>query len=392
MRERKPGVFELRVFIGKDPQTGKNRQISRTFRGGKTSAKKELARLETEVGAGQHRTSAGTYGQLLDAWIETRRASGRSETTLRGYEQVADTWIRPSLGNLPLSKITVHRLDQLYAGVSKAGRSPNTVGHVHAVVRASLNQAVKWGWITTNPAMATTRPHVPEVEHELPNIPELHKILEHADAEDEDLGRLLRVAAAIGARRGELCGLQWPDVDTEHNVIRIRRVVVDVKGEVIIRTTTKAHQHRTISIGTAAVDALETHRAAIEERARDLGCELLKGAFVFSREPDGSAPLRPDWVTGGFKRSAIKAGLVDDNGKVNTHLHHLRHLYATVQLAAGVDVAVVSKHLGHKKISTTTDIYQGAIPGSGADAAAILDGLLGFDRPERGPLEIEGLT
>lgn len=386
MRERRPGVWELVVDVGTDPATGRRRQMSRTIRGGKRTAESRLAALVAEAEAGQHRSTAGTVDGLLDAWLEVKEAAGRSPTTMRTYRQVADLWVRPAIGALPVTKVTVRRLDQLYASVSAAGRSANTVAHVHAVVRGALNQALRWGWITSNPALATTRPHVPKAEIAPPTVAQLRRLLAQAAEADEDLGRMLVVAVALGARRGELCGLRWADVDLEAATVRIRRAVVDVRGEVIVKDT-KTHQARTVDVDAGTVAVLERHRAEVELRAATHRCTIGPDSYVWSRMPDGSEPLRPELVTKAYSAAAIAVGLcreVDGRRRATTRLHDLRHLNATLQLAAGVPVATVSERLGHAKQSTTLDIYNQVMPGSGKDAARRLGELLGPER-EEGP-------
>jgi len=82
MRERQPGVWELRVRAGRDPLTGKHRQISRTFRSSGRQASKALARLVTEAQDGSHAGSDKTVGELLDRWIDHLEARGRTPRPL----------------------------------------------------------------------------------------------------------------------------------------------------------------------------------------------------------------------------------------------------------------------------------------------------------------------
>jgi integrase len=69
MRERMPGVWEIVVQAGRDPITGKHRQISRTFRGSLREAKKARAELIVEVGKGRHTGSRATLDDLFGEWI-----------------------------------------------------------------------------------------------------------------------------------------------------------------------------------------------------------------------------------------------------------------------------------------------------------------------------------
>jgi integrase len=100
----------------------------------------------------------------------------------------------------------------------------------------------------------------------------------------------------------------------------------------------------------------------------------VRDAFVFSREPDGSLPLLPDWITVAFKKAATAAG-------VPAHLHQVRHLSAQAQLDAGIPLAIVSQRLGHDRQSTTTDIYNRRTRPRSPEAAAALGRMLDGPTP-----------
>ena len=94
-------------------------------------------------------------------------------------------------------------------------------------------------------------------------------------------------------------------------------------------------------------------------------------AFVFSSEPDGSRPWRPNWVTKRFTARRRAAGIEE------FRLHDLRHFMATQMLAAGVPIVVVAQRLNHAGASTTLNVYAHAIPGGDRRAAELLARILG---------------
>ena len=69
MRERSPGAWELIVEAGRDPVTGRRRQVSRIFNGNVREAKKARAALLTEVGKGRHTGTRVTVDHLFEDWI-----------------------------------------------------------------------------------------------------------------------------------------------------------------------------------------------------------------------------------------------------------------------------------------------------------------------------------
>jgi integrase len=99
--------------------------------------------------------------------------------------------------------------------------------------------------------------------------------------------------------------------------------------------------------------------------------------FVFTSEPDGSRPLHPDTITGGFQRLRERTGLA------GVRLHDLRHLHATQLLAAGVPVRTVSGRLGHANAATTLNVYGHFLEASDRQAADVIGGLLAAPTRQR---------
>jgi len=100
--------------------------------------------------------------------------------------------------------------------------------------------------------------------------------------------------------------------------------------------------------------------------ARDVGADLMAGAFVFSSRPDGAKPWLPNWLTKRFIAARCAAGLP------HFRLHDLRHFMATQMLAAGVPIATVSQRLSHARASTTLNVYAHSVPGGDRRAAETL--------------------
>ena len=88
MREKRPGYWELRVFAGADPLTGRRHYRTRAFRGTKRQAQSALAVLVTEVDGGVVQPKKMTVGELLQAWLEHIEHLGRSRSTLVGYRRI----------------------------------------------------------------------------------------------------------------------------------------------------------------------------------------------------------------------------------------------------------------------------------------------------------------
>ena len=176
MREKGPGRWDLRVFLGRDPITGKPKQISRAYiaprrepGAGRREAAKQLAALIAEVERGGHGASTATFGVLLDEWTTHGERMGWSPKTLHEYRRKIDKQIRPALGAKRLDKLTAHDLDRFYAAQLGTGLAERTVHHLHRIISAALRQGRKWGWVTSNVADDATPPTPRKVELSVPS-------------------------------------------------------------------------------------------------------------------------------------------------------------------------------------------------------------------------------
>jgi integrase len=198
----------------------------------------------------------------------------------------------------------------------------------------------------------------------IPEVEKLRLLLEEADRRNPVLAAALALAALTGARRGELCGLTWADLETSACRLTIRRGVVRGReGAELVVKETKSRRVRRFTLDPISLAILDRHRANCEARAEACGTNLSSRSFIFSPEPDGSAPYNPETLTSLIVRCRDKVGLPD------LHLHHLRHFAATQLVAAGVDVRTVAGRLGHSNPSITLNIYAHFIEDADREAA-----------------------
>ena len=210
---RRGDAWELRVYLGTDPVTGKQRYATRTVRGGKREAQRVLNEMVSDADRGLSvRTSAST-GDLIEAWFE-HAAGGFSPKTVKETRGFIDRKLLPAVGHVPLSKLRSSDLDRLYrrlvagGGAKGAPLAPATVRRIHGILRRALSQGVRWGCIGINVAASTTPPRVPAAQIAPPSADHLGRVLVRAAAESPELASFLTIAAATGARRSELVALR----------------------------------------------------------------------------------------------------------------------------------------------------------------------------------------
>ena len=364
IRQRGPTTFQVVVYAGHGPD-GRERRIRRTVHGTKRRARDVERQLTLDTRSGKYGASDITLGELLDQWLE-RAAPELSPTTVNGYRANIRLHVKVELGALKLSKLTPARLDRHYSELRDQGLAPTTIRQVHAVIRRALNQAVRWGWLTSNPATLATPPKLSRATVSPPGREQLAQFLVELLDVDPDFGTLVWVAAVTGARRGELVGLRWTDVDASARTLLISRSVVTTGKDMYVKDT-KTHQSRRIALDTVTLELLERLRAREVERAQAAGITFTTDRWVFAT-PEGGH-LDPNALTGRYRREARARDLPG-------RLHDLRHFAATEALGAGIPVRTVAGRLGHASPATTHNVYAHFLEASDRLAADTLGRIL----------------
>ena len=119
-----------------------------------------------------------------------------------------------------------------------------------------------WGWIGHNPARLATAPSVGKADVQPPQAEDAARLLSAAMAGDLELGLFLRLAVMLGARRGELCALRWPDIDRDRGEVLITGNVVRVPKQALVHKDTKTHAKRRVAVGAGTVEQLRARQVA----------------------------------------------------------------------------------------------------------------------------------
>ncbi|MEO5840305.1 MAG: tyrosine-type recombinase/integrase [Acidimicrobiales bacterium] len=367
MRQRSAGSWELRVFVGVDPETKRRRYRSVTVRGSRADAQRELDVMVASTHSIHDVGLRSSMSELLEAWFAIASTSW-APTTIRETRSVLDRYLHPCIGEVAVGDLTPAAIDAMCASLRRGGGmrgqplSAGTLARVHVVLRAALGQAQRWGWIWNNPAERAHR--IVSVAPELspPTPAEVRVLLDHVHRRDPALHTFVVVAAFSGGRRSQLLGLRWRNVDFDHGRLSFCAGWVEgAEGPVL--TTTKTKRRHVVDLDAGSIEVLVEHA----QRCRTANVGVLNpDGFVFSDDTDGAAAWKQNLVTKAFGRLRGEAGLR------RFRLHDLRHFMATQMLEAGVPLAVVSRRLDHRRVSTTLDRYAHAVPGGDAAAAQTL--------------------
>lgn len=262
-------------------------------------------------------------------------------------------------------------LCSLFEKVSTGGGelTNNYMLHLHRLLSSILEKAVKWQVLLYNPCKRVEAPKIDRKEAEYLDETQAQQLIECLQAEPLQYRVMITVLLYTGMRRGELCGLEWDDIDFDNCLIDISRTSLYLSGKGVFDDTTKTESSkRVIKIPYEAVNALKEHQIEqIKERFK-LGDRWQDSGKVFTQ--CNGKPIHPDTISGWFSR------FIKKNDLPPIHLHSLRHTNASLLIASGVDLRTVSKRLGHSNMTTTSNIYTHAIKSADERAAELLNDIL----------------
>ena len=369
------GTWRVRVYDGRD-DSGRKRYRSRTVRGTRRDAQRVAADLEREVELGVVAGAGRTFlsGYLHERWLPHVRLHKRPSTHAR-YAGIVARHIVPDIGNLPLRRITPADVQHLCDGVIEQGYAPATVHLVHAVIHKALAQAVTWQMVPRNAADAVELPRIPQRAVSVLDQPALRRLF--VANKSKPVYPLLVLAVLGGLRRGELLGLQWGDFDFERGFVVVRRSLTPVQGQGLVFGPTKTHQVRIVELGPFGLAVLRDQRARQAAQRRQLGDGYATHDLVVADAL--GKPLQVSTVYRWVQAALARAGLPR-----HTRLHDLRHTHATLLLARGHALPVVSERLGHRDKTTTANLYAHALPNSQRAAARDLDAYISGHRDDPG--------
>ncbi len=316
-----------------------------------------------------------TLGDFLGQWLESKRALRPS--TVQAYRSHLDLYLLPLLGRIKLRELRPKHLDELYQVIAVGSRgrplSPTTVRRVHATLRSALATAVRRRLVHDNPAAHVELPAMRPRQADLWTPEQLGAFLDSVS--EHRLYALFHVVALTGLRRGEAIGLRWDDVDLVRGVLRISQQVVELRGQLVVGQPKTRSGTRTVPLDLGTVDVLADHRQRQQREREAWGSAWQDTRLVFTYE-DGRM-LRPEYVTRHFQSLARRARLPV------IRFHGLRHTSASLALAAGVPMRVVSDRLGHSSTVITADLYTHVSPAVAGSAAEAIAGAV--PRRPRGP-------
>ena len=311
---------------------------TRTFR----TREEARAALADRSGAGGRLPARGcTLEVWLNFWLREVAARDRAASTLYAYRNMARCHVIPALGQTPLADLSPLQIQSYLYEQMDQGLSPNTVIKHGALLATALGLAVRLELLERNPMERVTLPKKREAPIRFYSPEQLQALF--AAVEGSYLELPVKLAAYLGLRRSEICGLRWENVDLEAGVLSIREVRTEVGGEEVLKppkTRTSARR-----LGIAGSRTCSAYWAG----PGSSGAATTPGSG-WSWDRNGRPPM-PDKLT-----QDVKA-LVRRSHLPRISLHGLRHSFASVANSQGVPMFDISRTLGHSSMAVTSNIY-----------------------------------
>ncbi|GGL05383.1 tyrosine-type recombinase/integrase [Mangrovihabitans endophyticus] len=381
------GVWHGRVTVGvKDDGTPDRRHVR-----GKSEAvvTRKVRVLERDRDGGTVRKPGQnwTVAKWLTHWFENIAAPNVRENTAAGYRVAVNVHLIPGLGAHRLDKLTPEHIEKLTRKMQVNGSAAGTAHQAHRTLRTALNEAVRRGHLTQNPARLAKAPRLEDEEIEPYTVAEVQRLLMAAGARRNSAR--WAVALALGLRQGEALGLKWTDIDLDEGTLVVRRARQRPKwrhgctepcgrkmaGHCPDRhplrketadTKSRAGRRR-VGLPDQLVVLLRQHRETQDSERKAARQLWTEGGWLFTTPTGGPLNPRSDYTE--WKRLLADAKLRDGR------LHDARHTAATVLLVLDVNERAVMGIMGWSN-SGMTRRYQHLTAEVRRDVASRIDNLL----------------
>ena len=361
LSQRKDGRYQAKYYIPGSPKPKYlyDRNLA------KLKKKRDLEKAKYILG---YNDKAKKYkvSEWFDVWMKLYKIGRIKANTVRGYvdgfERGADF-----IGSVRLDCLTPSHIYNMVEGMQSDGYAESSVVHTLSIVKQLLQSAVDNQMIPMNPCKGIAIEKSEKVTVD-PILENESKILQPEEiktfldaAKNTRYYELFYIILNTGMRIGEITALCWSDIDFENGLVKINKSVLYSADKGVYEDTTKTNSsNRIISIPSAMVQLLKEYKIEQSKKKLLMGDMWNNSGKVFTSESGGM--INPDTLSTWFK------GFINRHNLPDIHYHSLRHTAATLLIAGGVDIATVSKRLGHADRTTTLNIYTHAI--KSADKAA----------------------
>lgn len=316
------------------------------------------------------------FKDLCEEYLKVYAPNKLKPITAYHYERQIATHFNDYFGNMKLKDITTSKITKFFNThtiINKSGEekplSHATAKKLYTIMQSVFTFAVHQNYIKETPCRNVILPSEDvnkDEKRKYMTEDELRLFLNMLDnnCKYPDFAILMKVLLYTGMRSGEALGLQWKDIDFETNTIHITHTLSDVGGQHFLTTPKTKNSKRYIAMSSTVADLFR------EQRKYQLNLQMALKDFPHTEMVFTSA-------NGNYKdRSSLNTSLrrfVNGTKLDFLTLHCLRHSNATLLLNSGVDLKIVSEHLGHSDVSVTANVYADVLDASRRKTADILE-------------------
>ena len=353
---KRGNTFRIRVFVGYD-MNRKQLVKSTTFTPPVGVTEKKAEKLAQEYAFEFERHCKGysllnenmRFSELADWYFTNYAPQELKESTVYTYWGQYKNHIEPVLGNIKVKDINAPRLTQI---MQSYDLNPATVKKLYVIVQSIFRRGAEQGFIRDTPCRNVVLPKRKKSrKNKALEEDKLKRFMAYLESKpwDEDFKRIIKVLLYTGMRSGECLGLAWEDIDFENNTISINHTLTDIGGKHELTDPKTESSIRIIGMGQEVKKVLLAQRDYIEKLKLALGDDFAHPEMVF-------VSARGNYRDRNSVYQSLKRFTKGTEFEDMT-LHQLRHCNATMLLNSGIDLKVVSEHLGHCDVNVTADIY-----------------------------------
>ena len=379
--KKKDGKYLLAVYLGgglDGKQIVKTKMVDARS---SLEARRKYSEFESDVLKGKYAyDSRMKVAELCDLWLHDYVEVRLAPKTIASYKTQIKLRIKPGLGHIRLTELKpvdiIRFMNELettrtrFDSKKREQVSDRVLSDVFKILSSMLTDAVEWQMVPENPCEKVPHPKVRKKKIHLPPEDVIRKILAAVRLLDIKHRVMILLPIYTGIRVGEMLGLQWKDIDFEKKVISVIRSNQRVGKKLITKEPKTEGSVRKVSFGDGIGVLLAEYKSWQDAEKQTLGTQwhCMEEAWVFTKWnglPMGATTPTQFW-----------SKFLEKNGFPHMRFHDLRHLSATILIAAGVPIKSVSARLGHTQISTTMDIYADALESVDRAAADKMDDFL----------------
>lgn len=356
IRRRPNGTYEIKVSCGYGVD-GKQRNQYKSYKPEPGMTKRQIEKeMQRQAILFEEDCKRGQI-TAAEQWFEEYAKVNLRPTSYARMKQLTKR-VYPAIGHKRLDKITARDIQKFITDMLTNGRNLNngkplsrkTAVHHLSFISDVFSYAVRMGMLCDNPCRRVFVPKQEQEEKQIYTIEQVKILYENLKSEPMKYQAYLLLSIYSGYRRSEMLGLEWKDIDFEHDLIHVRRTSQYTSEKGIYTDTTKTRKSKRVSKMPASImNLLRQFKADQNEEARRLGTKWEDYDRLFTKW--NGAPMNPqtpfEWLKGYCERIGIPF----------RNIHSLRHLHASLLIFEGVDVVAVSEDMGHSVVGTTLNLY-----------------------------------